>query len=200
MLTMTELLLSLVPQYGLFVVAITIFLAALGVPLPSSVIMLTCGGFAATGDLNLFQLLLTALGAYLIGDQLAYAIGSKAGPMWLESLKSKPRLNSLLKRSERLLNQYGKLAILISRTLLSPVGPYIAYMSGASKMQHAQFSAVSAIGVGLWTIAYSSLGFLFTGHVPALSDVVESALVVSISLLMAVGFSFWLMVAWRRFE
>lgn len=197
---MTELLLSWVPDYGLYIVGLTIFLAAIGIPLPSSVVMLTSGGLAGTGDLSLYQLLLTGVVAFILGDQLAYSIGAKSGPGWLERMKKKSKISGLVCKAEQLYSKHGIFAVLLSRTVLSPSGPCIAYLSGASKMEHKQFSVVAAIGALIWTNVYGLLGFMFAGHVPAISDVVIGVLAVSIALIFTIGFGLWLAFAWQRFE
>ena len=52
---MTETVLALVPSYGLLLVALGTFFSCLALPVPSSLIMLSAGGFAAAGDLVLWQ-------------------------------------------------------------------------------------------------------------------------------------------------
>ena len=72
---MTDLLLALLPTYGLFIIAGITIIAALGIPLPSSIVALTSGGLAATGDLVLLEVLLTTFFAFAVGDQLAFTMG-----------------------------------------------------------------------------------------------------------------------------
>ena len=50
---MTDWLLALVPQYGLWLLAATTFFSCLALPFPASIMMLTAGGFVAAGDLAL---------------------------------------------------------------------------------------------------------------------------------------------------
>ena len=49
---MTDSVLALVPDYGIFLVFGVVLLACLAVPLPASVLVLTSGSFAAAGDLR----------------------------------------------------------------------------------------------------------------------------------------------------
>ena len=62
---MTDWLLALVPQYGLLLLAATTFLSCLALPLPASILMLTAGGFAAAGDLVLWQAFAAATAAFI---------------------------------------------------------------------------------------------------------------------------------------
>lgn len=68
---MTETVLALVPSYGLLLLALGAFFSCLALPVPSSLIMLSAGGFAAAGDLVLGQVGATALIGAIAGDQMA---------------------------------------------------------------------------------------------------------------------------------
>ena len=50
---MTEWLLGLVPQYGMYLLAVCTFASCLALPIPASMLMLAAGGFVASGDLSL---------------------------------------------------------------------------------------------------------------------------------------------------
>ena len=70
---MTEWLLELVPHYGTWLVAVVTFLSCLALPVPSSILMLAAGGFAASGDLMLWQVTGAALAGAILGDQIGRA-------------------------------------------------------------------------------------------------------------------------------
>ena len=59
---MTDWLLALVPQYGLWLLAATTFFSCLALPFPASIMMLTAGGFVAAGDLALLPTFAAAAG------------------------------------------------------------------------------------------------------------------------------------------
>ena len=70
---MTDWLLGLVPQYGLWLLAATTFFSCLALPFPASILMLTAGGFAAAGDLVLWQAFLAAAAGGVAGLQIFLA-------------------------------------------------------------------------------------------------------------------------------
>ena len=72
---MTETILALVPVYGLALIALATFLSCLALPIPSSLIMLSAGGFGAAGDLVLWKAGAAALAGAVAGDQIGYRIG-----------------------------------------------------------------------------------------------------------------------------
>jgi len=75
----TDWLLSLVPTYGLWLIAASTFASCLALPIPASVLMLAAGGFAASGDLVLAQVIAAALGGAVAGDQTGVWQGGKGG-------------------------------------------------------------------------------------------------------------------------
>ncbi len=197
---MTDWLLALLPDYGLYIITGIVFIAAMGIPLPSSVIALTSGGLAATGDFVLTRVLLVIFSAYVAGDQIAYTLGGLAKPEWLERFRSSKRLGALVRRSETLYDRHGLLAILLSRTLLSSIGPYMTYFCGIKRMKRVHFTAMALIGAAIWTTTYVMLGYLFAGNLPQMSNLVASFLMTGLAAIFTLGFAARLILAWRRFE
>ncbi|MEP3197434.1 MAG: DedA family protein [Lentilitoribacter sp.] len=197
---MTDVVLNLIPQYGLYLVFLVVMLACFGIPLPSSVVVLTSGALAAAGDLTLWQVIFAVALAYTIGDQAAFLIARFLGPNLLIKLKDIQSITSTIDRSEAMLEKHGWLAILLSRTIVSPTGPYIAYVSGAVRMNWIKFTTVALPASILWTLAYAMIGYLFAGNLPQISDLVASMLIVGIASISAMAFAAWLTVLWRKFE
>ena len=197
---MTDLLLALLPTYGLYIIAGITIIAALGVPLPSSIVALTSGGLAATGDLVLLEVLLTTFFAYAVGDQLAYTLGRMAKPEWIENLRESRVVGPLVQRSENFDHQRGLMAILLSRTVMSSIGPYIAYFCGAMQMKRARFTVTALVGVAIWTSTSVMLGYLFAGNLPQMTNLVAGFLMAGVAALFAFGFAAKLVIAWRRLE
>ncbi len=197
---MTEIILGLIPEYGLYIIFITVILACFGIPLPSSILVLTSGALAAAGDLIIWQVLLVATIAYWIGDQLAFAIARFAGPSLLTRLRQIQRTKPILNKSEALLKNYGWLAIFISHTIFSPTGPYVSYVSGAVKTNWFKFTAIALPSSTLWTISYAMLGYLFAGELPQMSDLVTSMLIVGIFTAISIALAIWLTILWQHFE
>ena len=197
---MTEIVLGLIPEYGLYLVFLTVLLACFGIPLPSSILVLTSGALAAAGDLIIWQVVLTATIAYWIGDQLAFTMARLAGPSLLNRLRRVHRINPILDRSEAMLKRHGWLAIFLSHTIFSPTGPYVSYVSGAVKTNWLKFTAVAIPSSTLWTISYAMLGYFFAGELPQMSNLVASMLIVGVFTITSIAFVIWLVISWRSFE
>ena len=197
---MTEFYLTFVPQYGLLIVFSTVLLACLGFPIPASIIVLTSAALAAAGDLSIIQVYFVTLVGFLIGDQLVFNMARFFGPPLLIRMRRVSRIESAMERGEALLEKYGLLAVLISRTLVSPAGPYVGYLSGAIQMGWLSFTLFAGVGALVWATAYSLVGYAFAGELPQISDLVFSSLLVGISSVCACGFAIWIFIAWKKFS
>jgi membrane-associated protein len=72
-------LLAIIAHHGYAVIAVALFVACCGLPLPVSVVLLTAGALAAHGPLNLGLVLVCAVAAALSGDTLMYFGGPLQG-------------------------------------------------------------------------------------------------------------------------
>ncbi|NNL18467.1 MAG: DedA family protein, partial [Boseongicola sp.] len=71
---MTETILDLMTRYGVFILFVVTFLSCLCVPIPSSLMMLAGGSFAATGDLNTVATVVAAFSGAVAGDNTGYLL------------------------------------------------------------------------------------------------------------------------------
>jgi membrane protein DedA with SNARE-associated domain len=171
---MTDWLLALVPQYGLWLLAATTFLSCLALPFPASVLMLTAGGFAAAGDLVLGQVVLAAAAGGILGDQLGFWAGRGLGARILGRLRHDPARDRLLARADRLMERRGLGAVFLSRWLFSPLGPYINLIAGSTGYGWRRFTLAGVAGEGVWAGIYVGAGFAFGGNIAAASQAIGS--------------------------
>lgn len=173
---MTDWLLGLVPQYGLLLLAATTFLSCLALPLPASILMLTAGGFAAAGDLVLWQAFVAAAGGGIAGDQLGYWAGRGFGATVLARLRRDAGRDRLLAKADGLMERRGVLAVFLTRWLLSPLGPYVNLIAGSTRYAWGRFTAAGVAGEAVWAGLYVGTGYGFAGNVEAASNALGSAL------------------------
>lgn len=173
---MTDWLLALVPQYGLWLLAATTFLSCLALPFPASILMLTAGGFAAAGDLVLWQTFAAAAAGGIAGDQLGYWAGRRFGTLALSRLRADPGRDKLLTRADGFIERRGVMAVFFSRWLVSPLGPYVNLIAGSSAYGWARFTAAGVAGESVWAGLYVGTGYGFAGNVEAASQALGSAL------------------------
>lgn len=194
---MTETVLALVPEYGLSLIFAVVALACLAVPLPASVLVLTSGGFAATGDLSLASVLLVAFSAYVIGDQSAFLIARIAGPGLIGRLKRSERVAPVIARSEEMLQRRGSMAVLLSHTILSPTCPYVSYLSGSGGLPWRRFTMAAIPGALIWTGGYVMLGFSFATQLEQIAEIISQFFGIVLALCVGVAALVLLRRRWK---
>lgn len=195
---MTDTVFILVANYGSLALFVVTFLSCLAVPVPASLMMLTGGAFAASGDLLLSSAILAAYSGALGGDQAGYLIGrSCAGALerWARARKSRA---VLLDKARASVDGWGGMGVFFSRWLASPLGPYVNFAGGAGRMRWARFSAWGAAGELVWVGMYVGLGYAFSESLTAVAEFATDVSGVIAGGVVAVGLGFWLRGVHRR--
>lgn len=194
---MTETVLALVPVYGLALIALATFLSCLALPIPSSLIMLSAGGFAAAGDLVLWQTGAAALAGAVAGDQVGFRIG-RLGAGVVSGRALDPGRAALMGKATAYLRDRGAWAVFLSRWLISPLGPYVNFAGGAARLDWSRFTRAAVAGEFVWVAIYVGLGATFADDILALADLLGSASGLLASLVVAGGLGLWLRAALRN--
>lgn len=195
---MIDALLAMVPEYGIYLLWVVVVLGCMAVPLPSALVVAIAGGFAASGDLVLWQVIAAAFAGYIVGDQLAFGIARRAGPSVMTRLKSAGKASDAAHRAEELVAKRGSLAVFLSRTVLSPLGPYVSYLSGAAGMAWRSFTLAAVSGAACWALGYALLGHTFADQIETLVSLVGNAIGALTFGLITIGSGIWLYRNWRR--
>ena len=185
---MSETLIALVPLYGLWLIAAVTFLSCLAVPVPSSLLMVAGGAFAASGDLSLLATGGAALAGALAGDQAGFAIGRRARGLLERLRQGSESRRALVRRAEAFAGRWGHAGVFLSRWLLSPLGPYVNFIGGATGMGWAAFTFWGAAGELVWVALYTGLGFVFSDQIRMIADLASN-----ISGLLAAGVLAWIL-------
>lgn len=194
---MTETLLALVPQYGLVLLGVGTFLSCLAVPVPTSLFMLSAGGFVASGDLVAWQVAAAALTGAVLGDQAGYQLGRLGGAA-LSGRRLSPARARLMERAGAMLRDRGTGAVFLSRWLFSPLGPYVNFAGGAAGLDWARFTRAGMAGESLWVGLYVGMGAAFADDLLAMADLLGSASGLLAALAVAAVLALWLRAALRN--
>jgi len=168
---MTDAILSLVPEYGLWLLAVIIMLSCLALPMPASLVMLTGGSFISSGDLGATATLLTAFLAAVSGDQIGFHLGKWGGAPILERIGRHGDRGALIDKARALAHDKGGPGVFLSRWLFSPLGPYVNFIGGATGLTWRQFTIWGALGEGVWVLLYVGLGYVFSTNIKAVADI-----------------------------
>lgn len=195
---MIDTLLALVPTYGLWLILGSVILSCLALPIPSSMLVMAAGGFAAAGDFAYWSLVVYAYLGFVIGDQLAFWLARYAGSPFINRLKAKPKPAKIIATAENLIRRRGNFAVILSRTVLSPVGPYVTYISGALRYRWFNFTAAAAFGALLWCLGYSWLGYAFASRIDDIAAMISSSVGIIMAGTILAGGVYWLVRSYRN--
>lgn len=197
---MIDTLLAMVPLYGLYLVAAVVAVSCLAIPLPSSMLVMASGGFAAAGDLVLWQVIAVAFCGFVVGDQTAFNVARWGGPKLLDRMKGSPRRAGLISRAEALVDRWGVSAVLASRTFVSPLGPWISYIGGAAGLGWGRFSLAAVLGAAIWASAYAMLGYYFADQISTIATLLMNGAGFFLAGAVALGSGWWLWRSWKAWK
>ena len=189
---MTETLFAMVPSYGPYLVLASVLLSCLAIPLPSSLLVLAAGGIAASGDLDLWSVALAAFLGFVAGDQLAYQLGRRGGDAMKARLSGKPKMAKLVGKAETFVDKRGAWAVFLSRTVVSPLAPYVSYVGAAAGLGWLRFSCPALLGAAVWCGFYVTIGYSFTDRMSEIADLISNLAGVIIALAVMAGAGIWL--------
>jgi membrane-associated protein len=195
---MNDQLLAAVSQYGAPALFGIVIIAAIGVPLPITLLLIVAGSMIAQGAMNLWWAIGLAGAGAILGDQAGYAIGRWGGPAVGAKLSRLFGKRASIETMEAKAKAWGGPGIFITRWLLSPLGPWINLASGATGYPWHRFLFWDILGELTGAVVYISLGRFFSDRVMALFGVLGDVTWAIAALLAAVIFGYQLLKYLRR--
>ncbi len=181
---------------GVLGVALVVFVETglfVGFFLPGDSLLVTAGILAAAGHLDLSLLLgLTALAA-IVGDQVGYGIGRRAGEALYRRPDSRWFRRSHLERAHAFYEKYGAKTIVLAR-FVPIVRTFAPAVAGAALMRYRRFVTYNVVGGLLWVFSMVLTGYTLGRVVPDIQKYLHwvIALVVFLSILPGI------IEAWRN--
>lgn len=184
---LTDALLTSVVTYGPLALGLVLFLASLGLPLPSTLLVLAGGAFIQQGVLSWPGTVAVGLASVVLGDMLSYGVGrGLRGP-----IQARLGHTASWKQAERQFARRAPLAIYLTRCLLTQIALPINLIAGSSAYPFGRFASVVFAGELTWLLGYGSLGYAFGSQWEAISDLVSnfSGVLLGLLLLGAGGYA-----------
>jgi membrane protein DedA with SNARE-associated domain len=183
---LTDQLLGALSQYGLPVLFGVIVIAAAGIPLPISMMLVAAGSFVELGEMKLWQVIVVASAGAVAGDQIGYALGRWGGHRVVGRIKRKKNAAQRIKQAEAFANRWGAAGIFFTRWLITPLGPWLNLTCGMARYPWPRFFLWDVLGEVLWVALYVMLGKFFSDRVQALVEILGSLAWVIVGLIVAV--------------
>lgn len=189
---MSELVLAFAADYGVPLLMVVTFLSCLALPVPSSLLMLASGGFAAAGDMVLPVVMLAAFAGAVLGDNLGYWLAHRFSGRLAQWLGANSKRAQLRQRAADYMDGYGGLSVFFSRWLVAPLGPYVNYAAGLAGFSWARFALWGAAGEVVWVTTYVGLGYLFADNITAIASLLGNLSGFLAALVVAAGLVVWM--------
>jgi len=197
---MSEQLLAAVSQYGAPALFGIVAIAAIGMPLPITLLLIVAGAMTAQGALSLWWALGAASAGSIFGDQVGYAVGRWGGPVLVARLSSLLGKRASLDAMENRVREWGGPSIFLSRWLLSPLGPWINLASGTAVYPWQRFFLWDMLGEMTGAALYILLGRIFSDRVMSLYGVVGDLTWAVVGLAATLILGYQLLVGLRRLK
>jgi len=191
---MLDLLRKYFAEYGYWTVAVILLLENAGIPLPGETALLFAAFLAFSEHrLTLWGIIIVAVIACTIGDNLGYWIGYRGGRPLLDRQRRIFRISEEhLQRGERFFERYGSITVFFARFVFGMriiAGP----LAGALRMPWRKFLIYNFLGAGAWVTVVAGAGYLFGRHWARLQRDIKRFDLVVVVIALAV-----LLYWWRR--
>ncbi|MBN1219737.1 MAG: VTT domain-containing protein [Anaerolineae bacterium] len=191
-LSLTELFLTGMITYGPPALGLALLLGALGIPLPSTLLLLAAGAFVRQGVLDGVTASGLGLLGAVLGDSASYAMGYFARG-WVQRRFGQ---SATWQKAEATFKRRGGLAIYLTRFLLTPLAIPTNLIAGGSGYPYWRFLGYDVAGEFTWIVLYGGVGYAVGSQWELISQFISdfSGLLVGLVIL---GIGLYFLV--RRF-
>jgi membrane-associated protein len=127
--------------------------------IPSETLVVTAGVFAASGEPNLYAVIVVAAVGAFMGDHISYALGRGAGGRLLDRMKPGTKRYAAVLWARRALAERGGLVLVVARYV--PGGrTAVTLTMGSVRYPLRQFSGFAALAAVSWGIYCSLVGYI----------------------------------------
>ena len=189
-------------QHGYSILFATVFLEAVGLPVPAALALLIAGAAAAGGSLRASYALGGALLAISTGDTLMFLLGRYTG-WWLLGILCRISLNpeSCILRSADSFYRRGR-ALLVIAKFIPGINTMAPPLAGSMNMRFMPFLRLDLAGAALYAGVYFWAGFIFSDALVVVTRGYQAfgrVMVWAVMALVAgyVGFRVWLWIKSR---
>lgn len=186
-----------VAHYGYALVAVFLFIEAVGVPVPGETALVTAAALAGRGTLSIAGVVISGFIGTVLGGHAGYWIGARGGHHFLIKHGRWVGLTEKrLKKTHDFFQTHGAKTVLLGR-FVAVVRSFLGILAGLSEMPMSKFAAYNATGGAVWVLTFTMLGYVFGRNLPRLERYIGRVSLV-LALLIAVVAVVWFL--WRWFE
>jgi membrane protein DedA with SNARE-associated domain/rhodanese-related sulfurtransferase len=166
-------LLGVIAHHGYAIVAFVMFLAAAGLPLPTSIVLIGGGAAAANGDLSLLLALALAWASGLAGDTVLYFGGRYTGWSLLAAMcRLSMNPEGCIFSASAYLYRRGANTLLFAK-FVPGLSSMAAPLAGSLNMRFYRFFRMDAAGNLIYVSVWVLLGYLASAFIRQIVTFVE---------------------------
>lgn len=196
-MSLSETLLLAFSTYGLPALFVVTVMAAVGLPLPVTLLLIVVGSFVAQGDLNLLAVVALVSFAAVVGDQFGYAIGRWSGERLVVRVTDRLGGAERMAQAAAAVTRWGSLSVFLTRWLMTPLGPVLNLTCGITRFSYPTFLVWDILGETMWVLIYVLLGKFFSDRVEAISATMGDLTWVILGIAGVIFFGWRLLKSWR---
>jgi membrane-associated protein len=122
-------------------------------------LLFTAGILASQGNLNLAVIAIGCFLAAVIGDQVGYTIGHRAGPALFRRPDSRVFKQKYVDRTKEFFEKHGPKTILLAR-FVPIVRTFAPVLAGVGEMNRRTFTTYNVIGGFVWAVGVTIAGYV----------------------------------------
>lgn len=182
----------LIRTFGLIGIMVIVFAESgllVGVFLPGDSLLFTAGLLSATTGLlpPLWVIIPAIVVAAIVGDQVGYVIGARAGPKIFQRPDSRFFRQEFVDKAYSYFERYGGRTIVLAR-FVPIVRTFTPVVAGVSQMPYRTFVAYNVVGGTLWGVSVTTIGY-FLGQIDFVAAHIELILIGIVALsVLPIGF------------
>jgi membrane-associated protein len=178
---------GLIQWGGMLLICSVVFVETglfVGFFLPGDSLLVTAGVFAAAGHLHLGLLLSLVSLCAVVGDQVGYWIGRRAGQALYKRSDSLLFQKRHLERAHEFYARYGGKTIVLAR-FVPIVRTFAPPVAGAANMSYRRFVFFNILGGFLWVWSMVLIGYFLGSSIPEIDKHIHVviAIVIFLSIL-----------------
>jgi len=162
---MLDQLLAALTRYGSPALFVVVAIAAVGVPVPVTLLLIVTGSLAAQGSIGLWPAIAIASAGSITGDQIGFAVGRWGGKRLVTKFSRLLGDAEHIKKLDARAKSWGGAGVFFSRWLVTPLGPWINVASGAADYSWFRFTLWDFLGESFGAALFIWLGHVFSDRV-----------------------------------
>jgi membrane-associated protein len=144
---------------GLFLIIFAETGLLIGFFLPGDSLLFTAGILASQGHLNIAVIAIGCFLAAVIGDQVGYTIGHRAGPALFRRPDSRIFKQKYVERTKEFFEKHGPKTILLAR-FVPVVRTFAPVLAGVGEMDRRTFTTYNVVGGFIWGLGVTVAGYV----------------------------------------